>query len=127
MKKVATDQAPAPAGHYSQAIVHDGVVYVAGQIPIDSAGHALADAPIEEQTETVLRNIEAILHAAGSDLSLVLQMTVYVTDIANWSRVNEVYAKIMGEHRPARAVVPVCDLHHGIGVEVQAIAAVEAD
>ena len=127
MRRITTDQAPAPTGHYSQAIVHDGVVYVAGQIPIDSSGRPLADAPIEKQIETVLRNIEAILHVAGSDLSLVLQMTVYVTDIANWSRVNEVYAKIMGEHRPARAVVPVRDLHHGIGVEVQAIAAVGAD
>jgi 2-iminobutanoate/2-iminopropanoate deaminase len=127
MKKVATDQAPAPAGHYSQAIVHEGVVYVAGQIPIDSSGRPLADASIEEQTETVLRNIEAILHAAGSDLSRVLQMTVYVTDIEKWSGVNAVYAKVMGDHRPARAVVPVRDLHHGIGVEVQAIAAVGAD
>jgi 2-iminobutanoate/2-iminopropanoate deaminase len=127
MRRITTDQAPAPAGHYSQAIVHDGVVYVAGQIPIDSSGRPLTDRPIEEQAETVLRNIEAILHAAGSDLNRVLQMTVYVTDIANWSRVNEVYAKVLGEHRPARAVVPVRDLHHGIGVEVQAIAAVGAD
>jgi 2-iminobutanoate/2-iminopropanoate deaminase len=127
MKRIATDQAPAPAGHYSQAIVHDGVVYVAGQIPIDSSGRPLADRPIEEQTETVLRNIEAILHAAGSDLNRVLQMTVYVTDIANWSGVNEVYARVMGDHRPARAVVPVRDLHHGIGIEVQAIAAVGSD
>ncbi len=125
MKSVKTDAAPPPAGHYSQAVIHDGLVYVSGQVPIDSEGRVLGDAPIEEQVETVLKNIGAILQAAGSDLERVLHMTVYVTDIANWGRVNEAYARAMGSHRPARAIVPVRDLHHGIGVEIQAIAAVD--
>jgi 2-iminobutanoate/2-iminopropanoate deaminase len=125
MKKVKTETAPPPAGHYSQAVVHDGLVYVSGQIPIDVEGKVLGDAPIEVQVETVLGNIRSILQAAGSDLDRTLQMTVYVTDIASWGRVNETYARVMGSHRPARAIVPVRDLHHGIGVEIQAIAAID--
>jgi reactive intermediate/imine deaminase len=127
MKSVKTDAAPPPAGHYSQAVIHDGLVYVSGQIPIDAEGRVLGDAPIEEQVETVLNNIRAILQTAGSDLDRTLQMTVYVTEIGNWGRVNETYARVMASHRPARAVVPVRGLHHGIGVEIQAIAAVDQD
>lgn len=127
MKTVSTDAAPPPAGHYSQAVVHDGLVYVSGQIPIDAEGRVLGDEPIEAQVETVLGNIRTILQAAGSDLDRTLQMTVYVTDIANWGRVNETYTRALGSHRPARAIVPVRDLHHGIGVEIQAIAAVDPD
>lgn len=125
MKSVKTHGAPPPAGHYSQAVVHDGIVYVSGQIPIDAEGRVLGDEPIEVQVETVLDNIRAILQAAGSDLDRTLQMTVYVTDIAEWGRVNETYARVLGSHRPARAIVPVRDLHHGIGVEIQAIAVVD--
>jgi 2-iminobutanoate/2-iminopropanoate deaminase len=127
MKHVETDAAAPPAGHYSQAVIHDGLVYVSGQIPIDAEGRVLGDEPIETQVETVLDNIRAILQAAGSDLERTLQMTVYVTDIANWGRVNETYARVLGPHRPARAIVPVRDLHHGIGVEIQAIAVVDQD
>lgn len=125
MKKVHTDTAPAPAGHYSQAVVHGGLVYVSGQIPIDAEGRVLGEAPIDQQVETVLGNIRSILQAAGTDLDRTLQMTVYVTDIANWGRVNEAYTRVLGSHRPARAIVPVRDLHHGIGVEIQAIAAID--
>ena len=79
---------------------------------------------IEEQTEQVLRNIEAVLKAAGSSLDQVVQMTIYVSDMELWGRVNVAYAKVMGDHRPARAVVPVNDLHFGYQIEVQAIGAV---
>lgn len=123
MRPISTPDAPTPAGHYSQAIVHDGLVYVAGQLAIDPAGGPAVVGTIEEQTERTLRNVEAVLRAAGSDLAHVLQMTVYVSDIALWARVNATYARIMGEHRPARAVVPVKDLHHGYQIEIQAIAA----
>ncbi len=80
---------------------------------------------IEAQTELALRNVEAVLLAAGSDLNHVVQMTVYISDIELWGRVNEVYARILGEHRPARAIVPVKDLHFGTKIEIQAIAAVK--
>jgi 2-iminobutanoate/2-iminopropanoate deaminase len=104
-------------------MVHGGLVFVAGQLPIDPASRERTPGTIEEQTEQTLRNVDAILRAAGSSLGRVLQMTVYVSDIALWGRVNETYARVMGEHRPARAVVPVKELHHGYAVEIQAIAA----
>ena len=81
--------------------------------------------PIDEQTELALRNVEAVLHTAGSDLQHVLQMTIYVSDMGHWAKVNETYARVMGDHRPARAIVPVKDLHFGTQIEIQAIAAVK--
>ena len=124
MQPIRTDRAPAPAGHYSQAIVHAGLVFVSGQLPIDAAGEPQGEAPVEEQTKLVLSNIGAILDAAGSGLDRVVQMTLYVTDIAHWPAVNEAYIEVMGSHKPARAVIPVNDLHYGVALEVQAIAAV---
>lgn len=82
---------------------------------------------IEEQTELALRNVEAVLHAASSDLGHVLQMTIYVSDMELWGRVNETYARVMGGHRPARAMIPVKELHFGTQIEIQAIAAKKED
>ena len=79
---------------------------------------------IEAQTELALRNVEAVLHAAGSDLQNVLQFTIYVSDMELWGEVNAAYARVLGDHRPARAIVPVKDLHFGTKIEIQAIAAV---
>lgn len=124
MISVSTAEAPAPAGHYSQAIVHENTVYVSGQLPIDPSMDAKHVGSIEEQTEQALRNVAAILEAAGSDISRVIKVTVYVSDIALWGRVNAVYAEFFGEHRPARAVVPTRDLHFGFQVEIEAVAAV---
>lgn len=123
MRAVLTPAAPAPAGHYSQAMVHNGLVFVAGQLPIVPGSPNREVGTIEEQTRQVLANLRAILEASGSGLDRVLQLTVYVTDMALWGRFNAVYAEVMGDHRPARAVVPVNPLHHGYSVEVQAIAA----
>jgi len=81
---------------------------------------------IGEQTELALRNVEAVLKAAGSDLQHVLQMTIYVSDMELWGAVNAKYAEVMGDHRPARAIVPVKDLHFDTKIEIQAIAAVRA-
>ena len=127
MQSIETRDAPTAAGHYSQAIVHNGVVYVAGQLPIKPGSSERHVGSIEEQTEQTLRNVEAILKAAGSGLDRVLQMTIYVSDIELWSGVNTTYARVMGPHRPARAVVPVKDLHYGYQIEIQAIAAAGAD
>ncbi len=77
---------------------------------------------IGEQTELALRNVEAVLKAAGSRLDRVLQMTIYVSDMELWDAVNKKYAEVMGDHRPARAIVPVKDLHFGTQIEIQAIA-----
>jgi len=124
IETVSTDRAPAPAGHYSQAVVCGGLVYVSGQLPIDPASGERRVGTIEEQTRQVLRNVAAVLEAAGSGLDRVLRMTVYVSDISLWAGVNAVYAEVMGDHRPARAVVPVRELHYGYQIEVEAVAAV---
>ena len=126
MKSVETDRAPMPRGHYAQAIVHRGVVYVAGQLPIDPAHPERPPGDIRSQTEQVLDNLSAILQAAGSDLGSLLQVTIYVTDLDLWGEVNAVYAARLGAHRPARAVVPVAALHRGFKVEIQATAAVRS-
>lgn len=124
MKTISTSSAPAPAGHYSQAVVHGGLVFVSGQLPIDPlTGEKRIDS-IEEQTRQALKNVAAILTAANSSLDNVLKVTVYVSDIDLWGRVNEVYTEFFGEHRPARAVVPTRELHHGFQIEIEAIASV---
>ncbi|MBA3241212.1 MAG: RidA family protein [Acidobacteria bacterium] len=123
IKSIKTPNAPAAGGHYSQAVVHNGLVYVSGQLPINPETGERLLGPIEEQTEQVLRNVEAILRAAGSGLERVLKMTVYVSDISLWAQVNAVYERMLGAHRPARAVVPVGELHYGFQIEIEAIAA----
>lgn len=123
MRTIRTDLAPAPRGHYAQAMVHQGLVYVAGQLPIDPDHPDRPPGSIREQTVRTMQNVEAILIAAGSELPLLLQVTVYVTDLSLWGEVNEAYAEVMGDHRPARAVVPVTSLNKGSQIEIQAIAA----
>ncbi|MHB8839823.1 MAG: RidA family protein [Gemmatimonadaceae bacterium] len=123
MHSIATERAPLPAGHYSQAIVHNGCVYVAGQLPIVPGQKEHVVGSIEEQAAQVFANVQAVLQAAGSDLNRMLQVTVYISDMELWGRFNAAYLKVMGDHKPARAVVPVNALHYGYQVEVQAIAA----
>lgn len=125
MKKIQIDDAPSPKGHYSPAVVHNGLVFVSGQLPRDAVTGAVETGAIEAQTELALRNLEQILLAANSDLDHVLQMTIYISEMELWNKVNAVYARILGEHRPARAIVPVKDLHFGTKIEIQAIAAVK--
>jgi len=123
IRTIQTEKAPAPGGHYSQAVVHNGLVFVAGQLSIEPRTLEKKLGSIEEQTEQALTNVSEILKASGSDLSLVLKMTIYVSDIGLWQRVNAVYARVMGDHRPARAVIPTKELHYGFLVEIDAIAA----
>ncbi len=124
MKSIVTTNAPAAGGHYSQAIVHGGFAFVAGQLPFVPGSSERHVGTIEEQTEQTLKNVGAVLEAAGSSLSRAVQMTIYVSDMELWGRVNAVYAKVMGESKPARAVVPVGLLHYGYQIEIQAIGAV---
>lgn len=125
MQPVATDTAPAPAGHYSQGMIHGGLVFVSGQLPIDPASGRPRIGSIEEQAELAIANLAAVLEAAGSGLDRVIKTTVYVSDIGLWGRVNGVYAERFGDHRPARAVVPTRDLHFGCQVEIEAVAAID--
>jgi reactive intermediate/imine deaminase len=120
---ITTSAAPLPAGHYSQAIVANGFIFVAGQLPIEIGRAPDPSLSIERQVELVMANIDAILAAAGSGRDRIVSMTVYITDVALWPRVNAAYAAAFGEHRPARTTVPVAALHHGFAVEMQAVAA----
>lgn len=126
IRYVSTDAAPSAAGHYSQATVHAGVVYVAGQLPYDPATRTVVAGGIEAQAERALRNVEAVLLAAGSGLDLVLKMNIFVVDVALWGQVNEVYSRVMGASRPARAVIPCGELKPGCLLEVDCVAAVRS-
>mgnify|MGYP002779051383 CR=1 FL=1 len=125
MKKIKLPNAPEPKGHYSPAVVRNGLIFVSGQLPMNLETLEIENGSIEAQAELALLNVERILHAAGSDLQNVLQMTIYISDIELWGEVNEVYARILGEHKPARAIVPVKNLHFDTKIEIQAIAAVK--
>ena len=125
MKIIQPPNQPTPKGHYSPGIKHNGLVYVSGQLPMDLVTREPFAGDIATQTELALRNVEAVLHEAGTDLEHVLQMTIYISDIELWGKVNVVYARVMGSHRPARAIVPVKDLHFDTKIEIQAIAAVK--
>lgn len=127
MKQILSNDAPQPAGHYSQAIEHQGLVYVSGQLPVNPKSEEKFVGSIEEQTEQVLANLEAILRNANSGKNHVLKVTVYLSDIALWGRVNSVYAQFFGDHRPARVVVPTRELHFGFQIEIEAVAAVKND
>ena len=123
MRTISTPDAPPPAGHYSQAVVYGDTVYVSGQLAVDPVTDEKGVGSIEDQTRLALRNIEQILLSSGSDLNHVIKTTAYVSDVELWGGVNQVYAEVFGEHRPARAVVPSRDLHFGCLVEIEAIAA----
>jgi len=123
MELIRTAAAPMPAGHYSQGVVHGGQVYVAGQLPLDPATGEVVAGGIEAQTERALRNVEAILLAGGSGLDRLLSLTIYVTGRALWPGCNAAVAQVLGEHRPARAIVPVPELRPGCLVEIQAVGA----
>ncbi|HUR97564.1 MAG TPA: RidA family protein [Pyrinomonadaceae bacterium] len=125
MKVIQPPDQLTPKGHYSPGFEHNGLVFVSGQLPMDLKTREPFTGAIEGQTELALLNVEAVLNEAGTDLSHVLQMTIYISDMELWGKVNETYAKVMGEHRPARAIVPVKDLHFDTKIEIQAIAAVK--
>ena len=124
MKFISTADSPMPSGHYSSAVVHNGVVYISGQLPrVPGKPADFAPATIEEQTRQALRNAEAVLHAAGSRRDLVLRSTLYVSNIAHWAAVNAEYATFFGTHKPARAIVPVGNFRNGFLIEIDMIAA----
>jgi 2-iminobutanoate/2-iminopropanoate deaminase len=126
MKSVHTEHAPNPRGHYSQAIVHGDTIYVSGQLAVDPAtGEKVLDSP-GGQARQALANVAAVLAGAGASLKDVVKVTVYVSDIALWGEVNDVYAEVFGDHRPARAIVPTGAFHSGFVVEIEAVAAVPA-
>jgi 2-iminobutanoate/2-iminopropanoate deaminase len=122
MKSIFTVNAPSPAGHYSQAIEHNGLIYISGQLAIDPLTGEKLLGPTDEQAKMIFSNIKAILKAAGSDMDHVLKTTCYISDIEDWPSVNAVYQAVFPHHKPARAVVPVPTLHYGLKAEIEVIA-----
>jgi len=123
IRAIHTDAAPAPRGHYSQAVVHAGLVHVAGQLAIDPATGDVVGTTAEEQSDRTLQNLEAILRAAGSGLDLVLHLQVHVVAREDWPGVNAACLRHFGAHRPARAIVGGAVLREGCRVEMTATAA----
>ena len=121
---VQTPNAPAAIGPYSQGIIAGGFLYTAGQIPLDPKTMELVGGDIIAQTERVMLNLTAILQAAGTEWWHVVKTTVYLQDMADFPRMNEVYAKHLGEARPARSTVQVAALPRGVWVEIDCVARV---
>ena len=123
MKKIiSTDKAPKAIGPYSQAVIHNSVAYLSGQIPLDPATGQLVEGDVVVQAERVLENIKAVLEACGSSFEQVLKCTVYVKDMGDFPKVNEVYARYFPSDPPARATVEVARLPRDVKVEIDAIA-----
>lgn len=122
IRRVETERAPAAIGPYSQAVIVDGWVYVSGQIALDPETGELVPGDVTEQAELVLTNLAAILDAAGAGMERVVKTTIFLADMGDFARVNEVYARHFGDHRPARAAVQAAALPKGAAVEMEAVA-----
>lgn len=122
LKRVQTDRAPAAIGPYSQAIVTNGMVFTAGQVALDPATGELLDGDVTAQTELVLKNLSAVLEAAGSSLQQVVKTTVFLRDMGDFQAMNDVYGRHFGDHRPARSAVQAARLPKDCAVEIEAIA-----
>ena len=119
---VATEQAPAAVGPYSQAVCAGELVYTAGQVAMDPASGKLVEGDIRVQTERVLRNLQAVLEAAGSSLGAVVKTTVFLQDMDDFAAMNEVYGRFFGDEPPARSAVQVARLPLDVRVEIEAVA-----
>ena len=124
LQHIHTDNAPAAIGPYSQAVLVNGMLFTAGQIAIDPATGQMSAGDIREQAEIVMRNLTAVITAAGATWADVAKTTVYIHDMAAFPIVNEVYARSLGEARPARSTVQVSALPRGALVEIDAIVAI---
>lgn len=122
-KVIQTSTAPQAIGPYSQAVKSNGFVFVSGQLPIDPATGELISGAIEEETKRVMENIKAILTAAGVGMGNIVKTTIFLTDLGNFAKVNEVYGSYFPSEPPARATIQVAALPKGVRVEIEAIAA----
>jgi 2-iminobutanoate/2-iminopropanoate deaminase len=121
---IHSDKAPAAIGPYSQAIIANGFVFTAGQIALNPATGQVIDGGVAEQAEQVLKNLTAVLEAAGTSWTNVVKTTVFLKDMRDFPTVNEVYARMVGEARPARSTVAVAGLPRDVLVEIEAVASV---
>ena len=124
MQTVSTENAPGAIGPYSQAVVTGNMVFCSGQIPIDPATGQFVSEDVAEQTEQVLKNLSAVLEAAGSDLGKVVKTTVFLADMSDFAAMNDVYARYFDANKPARATVQAARLPRDARVEIECIALV---
>jgi 2-iminobutanoate/2-iminopropanoate deaminase len=124
LRTVHTDQAPAAIGPYSQGVVANGFLYTAGQIALDPGSGQVVAGDVVAQTEQVFRNLAAILGTTGSSWHDVVKATVFLMDMRDFPKVNDVYARVMGDARPARSTVQVAGLPRGVLVEIDVIAVI---
>jgi 2-iminobutanoate/2-iminopropanoate deaminase len=124
IRTVHTDKAPAAIGPYSQAIITGNLLFTAGQIALDPATAQIVQGDVTVQTERVMKNLTAVLESAGTNWSQVVKTTVYLQDMADFPKVNEVYGRMIGDARPARSTVQVAGLPRGVLVEIDAVAVV---
>lgn len=123
-KQITTDHAPKAIGPYSQAIVHNGIIYCSGQIPLDPATGQMVEGDVAAQTVRVLENLKSVLEAAGAGFSDVLKTTVFLKNMSDFPKMNEVYARYFPEAPPARSTVEAARLPRDVQVEIDCIAAV---
>jgi 2-iminobutanoate/2-iminopropanoate deaminase len=123
MQTIATPNAPKAIGPYSQGIIANGFLFTAGQIALDPATMEVVAGGITEQTERVMQNLQQVLAAATLGFGHVVKTTVFLQDMAEFAAMNEVYARYLGDHRPARSTVAVGGLPRGVRVEIEVIAA----
>lgn len=122
LQVISTDRGPKAIGPYSQAIVVGDLIYTAGQIALDPTSMEVVSGGIKEQTTRVLANLQAVLEAAGSDLSKVVKTTVFLIDMSDFPAMNEIYAQAFGAHKPARSTVAAAGLPRGVRVEIEVVA-----
>jgi len=126
LETVHTDKAPAAIGPYSQAVIANGFLFTAGQIALDPVTMQIVEGDVVAQTERVFANLGAVLAAAGATWADVVKSTVFLTDMRDFPRMNEVYARVVGDARPARSTVQVSGLPRGVLVEIDLVAALPA-
>ena len=121
IERVTSADAPPPAGHYSQAVAWNRLVFVSGQLGVRPDGTHATDAPFEVQARQAIHNVLAVLHTAGCGPEAILRVTAYIVGVDNWPEFNRIYASVLGDAKPARTVVPVPELHHGYLIEIDAV------
>ena len=121
-KTVSTEHAPKAIGPYSQAVLSHGFAFLSGQIPLDPASGQIIDGDVAAQTERVIQNLKAVLEASGSSLHKVVKTTVFLKDMGDFAKMNEIYARYFGDNSPARSTVEVARLPRDVRVEIDCIA-----
>ncbi|MGC9383996.1 MAG: RidA family protein [Kosmotogaceae bacterium] len=124
LREVKTKNAPLPVGHYCQGIIHNNLLFVSGQIPLDPSTGTLKE-DFEDACRQALNNIMAVVEAGGSSLKQIINIKIYITDISLFAKFDEIYKQYFGDHRPARAVIGVSELPKKAQIEVEAIAAIK--